>query len=360
MSTRPRARTRVSTRPRARASALESLLPSLSEAYGPPGRESGIRSALKRAMRGAGPLREDALGNLHVRIPGKGPRLILTAHMDAPGVIVTRVDSGGLARLSILGPLSPSDLVGADVLFDGTARAVVGWDRPRDMKDSHEVEAEALYLETGLGGRRAAKEISVGAVGALSDGAHRLGDLWCGANLDNRAGCAAVASALKGVRDIRFDLHVVFCAQSDLGARGAATGAYGIDPDVAVVVDVAFVGESKGSGDIALGKGPCIGLKEEGYLPHPAALDLIKRAAKASRVSHQWLIRESSGSDARAVRAARAGVPTALVAIPARRTGGPRVLLHASDLEQTVKLVRQILRTHYSKTTPRSGEKGAR
>jgi endoglucanase len=121
-----------------------------------------------------------------------------------------------------------------------------------------------------------------------------------------------------------------------------------------VVLDVAFVGESKGTGDIALGRGPCLGLKEEGYLPHPAALEFAKRAAKAARVPPQWLIRDSGGSDARAVRGSRSGVPTALVAIPARKTGGPRVLVDAHDLEQTVKLLRQIM------TTPYTGEKRSR
>jgi endoglucanase len=347
-----------------RASHLDSLLPTLSEAYGPPGRETGIRAALKRALRGLGTAQEDALGNLHLHIPGKGPRLLLTAHMDAPGVIVTRVDSSGLARVSILGPMSAADWIGAVVTLNGAGRGagdggsaergVVGWDRPKDARDSREIEPETLYLETGLGARQAPKKIAVGTVGALQDRAERLGDLWCGGNLDNRAGCAAILVALRGTRGIRSDLHVVFSAQSDLGARGAATSAFGIDPDVAVVLDVAFVGESRGTGDIALGKGPCLGLKEEGYLPHPSALDLVKRAAKAARVPHQWLIRESSGSDARTVRAARSGIPTALVAIPARKTGGPRVLVNASDLEQTVKLVRQIV------TTPYTGEKGSR
>jgi endoglucanase len=274
--------------------------------------------------------------------------------MDAPGVIVTRVDPSGLARLSILGQTSAADWIGATVTLNGTARGVVGWDRPKDSKETREIEPEALYLETGLGDRRASKEIAVGTVGALLDRAERLGNLWCGGNLDNRAGCAAILAAIKNARGVRNDLHVVFSAQSDLGARGAATSAFGIEPDVAVVLDVAFVAESKGSGDIALGKGPCLGLKEEGYLPHPAALALVKRAAKAARVPHQWLIRESGGSDARAVRAARSGVPTALIAIPARRTGGPRVLIHASDLEQTVKLLRGVL------TTPYTGEKGPR
>lgn len=333
---------------------LDSLLPALSEAYGPPGRETGIRAALRRALKGVGATSEDALGNVHLHIPGKGPRLLLTAHMDAPGVIVTRVDPSGLARLSILGQSSAADWIGATVTLNGTARGVVGWDRPRDPKETREIEPEALYLETGLGSRQAPKEITVGTVGALLDRAERLGNLWCGGNLDNRAGCAAILAAVKNARGIRNDLHVVFSAQSDLGARGAATSAFGIEPDVAVVLDVAFVGESKGAGDIALGKGPCLGLKEEGYLPHPAALALVKRAAKAARVPHQWLIRESGGSDARAVRAARSGVPTALVAIPARKTGGPRVFIHASDLEQTVKLLRGVV------TTPYTGEKGSR
>src|SRR5207249_11115018 len=108
----------------------------------------------------------------------------------------------------------------------------------------------------------------------------------------------------KNARGVRNDLHVVFSAQSDLGARGAATSAFGIEPDVAVVLDVAFVGESKGAGDIVLGKGPCLGLKEEGCLPHPAALALVKRAAKAARVPDLWLSREPGGRHARAVAAA--------------------------------------------------------
>ncbi|HYR53195.1 MAG TPA: hypothetical protein VET83_11375, partial [Candidatus Dormibacteraeota bacterium] len=94
---------------------LDTLLPALSEAYGPPGREAGIRQALRKALRGMGALSEDALGSLHLHIPGRGKRLLLTAHMDAPGLIVTRVDGSGLARLSILGPMSAADWIGAVV-----------------------------------------------------------------------------------------------------------------------------------------------------------------------------------------------------------------------------------------------------
>jgi tetrahedral aminopeptidase len=328
------------------ASPVDSLLRSLVAAYGPPGRETGIRSALKRAVRGLGRVSEDASGNLHLRVPGKGPRLLLVAHMDAPGIIVTRVEESGVGRLSLLGGTPVADWIGATVVFPDDTRGWIGWDRPKSDKDGAAPEPEQLFLETGFDAKAAKRRISVGAVGAMDDRLERLGDLWSAANLDDRAGCAAVAAAVRSARRPRFDLHVVFSAQSDLGARGAATGAFGIDPDVAVVVDLAPASEGKGG--VLLGKGPCLGLKEEGYLAHPAALDLVKRAARAGGVATQWLIRDEGGSDARTIRAARSGVPTALVAVPSRAIGGPRKLIHARDLSMAAKLLTHLLRTPYT------------
>jgi endoglucanase len=334
------------------ASALSSLLP----AFGPPGRETGVRDALKRLLRGAGTFSEDATGNLHVHRSGGGPRLLVTAHMDAPGIIVTRFDpDSGQARLAILGGRRALELVGATVRFADGRSALVGLDRPGPGKDGAEPDGDALLLETGLGVGKGAKAkgakakgtrpLDVGDVAALEDRPLRLGDLWCAANLDNRAGCAALAEAMKRARRVRYDLHAVFSAQSDLGARGATTGAYGADPEVAIVVDVAHVGEAKESSGFAVGKGPCVGLKEPGYLAHPEALELVRRSARAARVPLQYLIRENEGSDARVVRATRTGVPTALIAIPARRLGGVWSLAHARDMAQTADLIAAILTT---------------
>jgi endoglucanase len=314
-----------------------------------------VRAALRRAVRGLGRVSEDATGSLHLRREGKGPRLLLVAHMDAPGVIVTRVADDGIARVALLSARSPTELVGASVRFEDGTAAVLGTDRARGQKDGAELEADQLFLETGLGGKAAARKIRVGSVGALDDGSARLGELWCSANLDNRAGCAAVVAALRAARAVRYDLHVVFAAQSELGARGAMTGTFGVDPDLAVVVDVAHVGNGKESSGVTVGKGPSLGLKEDGYIAHPGTLDLVKRAAAAARVKTQFLIRESEGSDARAVRAARIGVPTALVAIPARRTGGPASLVHARDVAQTAEIIAHVLAT-----APRAGRGGSR
>ena len=329
---------------------LDRLLPLFAGAFGPPGRESGVRDAIGRALRGTGKRETDAMGNLHVHVPGRGPKLLLAAHMDAPGLIVTRVEASGLARVSLLGGPGAPDLIGASVSFEDGTPALVGCDRP---KNASEIDADALALHTGLSAKDARKRLAVGSIAALDGRLTRLGSQWCGATLDNRAGCAAVAAAVLTRRlAARYDLHVVFTVQSDLGARGAATGAFGIAPDLAVVVDVAAAGE--GPGAITPGAGPAVALKELGYLAHPAAFDWVRRAARATRVKLQWLIRDEAGSDARTIRASRGGVPTAVIAIPARRSGGPRVLVHERDLTQTVALLSRLLRT------PETGLRGVR
>jgi len=334
-------------------SSLESTLPQLLSAFGPPGRESGVRSVLRRLLRGSGPFHEDATGNLHVRRAGPGRRLLLAAHMDAPGVIVTRMEPDrGQARIAVLGGRKPSELVGALTRFEDDRTAIVTWER----KDGADPEADQLLLETGLGkpvrggspsraraGSGAAVRLEVGEVAALDERPTRMGDYWCAANLDNRAGCAALVHALMRGRRLSYDVHAVFTAQSDLGARGATTGAYGIEPELAVVVDVATWSEPKETSGFTPGQGPCVALKEQGFLAHPEMLELVRKAARAARVPLQYLIREGEGSDARAVRAARTGVPTAVIAIPARRSGGVWSLMHARDLAQTADLLAAIL-----------------
>src|SRR6185295_10126205 len=153
---------------------LDSTLEALLAAFGPPGREDGVRAVLRGLLRGAGRIDEDATGNLHVRREGSGRRLLLAAHMDAPGVIVTRLEGDtGQARITMLGGRKPVELVGASIRFDRDRTGVVSWER----KDGSEPEADQLLLETGLG-KRARSEFDVGDVGAIDDRPGRLGDLW--------------------------------------------------------------------------------------------------------------------------------------------------------------------------------------
>jgi endoglucanase len=339
-----------------RAGTLDALMDALVPAYGPPGRESGVRAKLRAALRGAGRLSEDALGNLHLHRPGRGPRLVLVTPMDAPGVIVTRVEANGSARLGILGGRSAAELIGATAIFPNGASALVAYDRPTGGKDAAAPEADALYLVTGLSKAAAQKAFPAGAIGMLDARALRLGDYWHATSLENRAGAAAVVAAVTRARRVPYDLHVIFSAQSELGGRGALTGVFGVDPEMAVVVEVVHVGDAKDASAVTLGEGACIGLKENGYIAHPQALAWARAAAKAARAPVQYLVREEGSTDAGSVRRARAGVPTVLIAIPARKTGGPESLVHARDLEQTTNLVARLLATPAA-SEPRTARK---
>jgi len=341
-----------------RADILDALMDVLVPAYGPPGRESGVRAKLRSALRGAGRLREDALGNLHLHRPGRGPRLVLVAPMDAPGVIVTRVESNGTARIGIVGERAAAELIGATVIFPNGASALVAYDRPQASKETTAPETEALYLVTGLSKKAAAKAFPIGAIGMLDARARRLGDYWHATSLENRAGAAAVVAAVTRARAVPFDLHVIFAAQGELGGRGALTGTHGVDPDMAAVVEIVHVGEAKDASAVTPGEGPCIGLTEHGYVAHPMALEWAQKAAKAARIPVQYLVREAGSTDAGSVRRARAGVPTVLIAIPARRTGGPESLIHARDLERTTELVARLLATPAA-SGPRTSRKPA-
>lgn len=341
-----------------RSNVLDSLLKSLVPAYGPPGRETGVRAALRGALRGLGRVEEDALGSLHLHIPGRGPRLLVVAAMDAPGVIVTRHESNGTARVDILGGRSAAEMVGATIVFPDGLRALVAYDRAANGKDTAAPEAGALYLVTGLSKSDVAKRLPVGSVGMIESSVDRLGDQWRSPSLEHRAGAAAVVAALRKTNRVPYDLHVVFSAQSELGSRGALTGAFGVEPDLAVVVELAHVGDGKDESHVTIGEGPCVGLKEFGYVAHPRGLELARKAAKAAGVPIQYLVRESGSTDAGAVRRAGAGVPTVLIAIPARKTGGPDSLVHARDLERTVDLVARLLATP-SAGGPAAGAKGA-
>lgn len=330
---------------KSRAGSLDAILKALVPAYGPPGRETGVRASLRSLLRGVGRAREDALGNLHVHLPGTGPRLLLVAAMDAPGVIVTRVDSNGTAKIDLLGGRGAAEAVGSMVLFADGSRALVAYDRPANGKDSGSPDAGSLYLVTGYDKAAATKRFPVGSVGMLEAQLDRLGDQWRSASLENRAGAAAVAAALLRSKKLPYDLHVIFTAQSELGSRGAMTGAFGVEPEIAIVVELAHVGDAKDQSPVTLGEGPCIGLKEYGYIAHPQALELARKAAKAARVPIQYLVRDEGSTDAGAVRRAGPGVPTVLIAIPARKTGGPDSLVHARDLERTVDLVTKLIAT---------------
>ncbi|HEX9115657.1 MAG TPA: M42 family peptidase, partial [Anaerolineae bacterium] len=217
------------------------------EAFGVSGYEEEIRAAIRAEIEEyVDEVRVDALGNLVAlrRGTGGGKKVMLAAHMDQIGVMITYVDEKGFLSFAPIGGLYPLSCWGSQVRFaDGTV-GTVGLD---GRVDNHtKVPAlRDMYVDVGATSRAAVKQ-QVGDVAVFWHSLAVQGDAWFAPNLDDRIGCIMLAQLLQNLKgkSIAHDLYAVFTTQEEVGPRGATTSAFAIAPDVAIAIDVTLTGDT--------------------------------------------------------------------------------------------------------------------
>ncbi len=335
------------------------LLERLSNAFGPLGDEGPVREILREVLRQrVDELRTDTMGNLFAvkrAAAAEGAtrprRVLLTAHMDEPALMVVLVEGNGLLRVAGVGRIEPRALVGQVVLINKGLRGVIGAtpvhltsaDARRSIPD-----IDNLGIDIGVDNREAAEGlVKRGSYAVFDTLFEPLGGLLKGKALDNRAGVAVLAAVLSG--DYGCDVHAVFTVQEGAGARGARIAAYAVEPDVAIIVDGHAVDELPlEDGDeptVRLGLGPVITLSENGVLAHHGLTARLVAAAKTANVPAQLAARGAGAGEARAVHVAGAGVPTALVGLPVRYSHTAASLMHPADLDGAAALLAETLKS---------------
>jgi endoglucanase len=166
-------------------------------------------------------------------------------------------------------------------------------------------------------------------------------------SLDNRAGVLIAIETLRALKSSPHDLYFVFTTQEEVGTRGAATSAYGIDPDVGIALDVTSSGDTPNAQkmEMALGKGPCIKIQDVGMIADPRVVQWMIRAAEKNKIPYQREVLLMGGTDARAIQLARAGVPAGCISVPVRYVHSPSEMVDLSDLENAVRLLTALLQT---------------
>ncbi|NQU30223.1 MAG: M20/M25/M40 family metallo-hydrolase, partial [Anaerolineae bacterium] len=131
----------------------------------------------------------------------------------------------------------------------------------------------------------------------------------------------------------------------EVGVRGAATSAFGIDPDLGLAVDVTSSGDTPDSPtkNADLGKGPVIKIRDPGMVSDPRVVDWITRTAEKARIPHQHEVDVIGSTDARAIQISRAGVPVGAISIPCRYVHSPSEMVDYNDVQNTVKLLVALL-----------------
>lgn len=274
------------------------------------------------------------------------PRLLLDAHLDEIGLIVTGHEEGFL-RFAPLGGVDPRMLSDREVelLTDPPIHGVVACLPPHiqtadDMDKS--LPIKDLYLDVGLSQEEAEDCVPVGTPATYRGGCAPLGeDLLCGKALDDRAGFAVLLDVLERLRgrELNVDLYVLGSTQEETHASGAVTAVYEIVPQMCVAVDVTH-GDSPDASKhetFKLGGGPAIGV---GPSCARSLRSRLKELAKARDIPFQIEVMSgSSGTNAWPVQISREGVATAMLSVPERYMHTPVEVVHRKDLEDTAKLL---------------------
>ncbi len=333
---------------------LSAHLKELCAAPGLSGYEAPVRQLLRAAWEPlADEISQDRLGSLVAVRRGSGPeprpRLMLAAHMDAIGLIVTHVE-GDFLRITNIGGVDARVMPGQLVTVHGRVDlpGVVALPPPHLLPKAHRdgvAPLAELLIDTGLPADRLREQVEIGSLVSFAQPPRELqnGLLAC-QSLDNRACLAALTVCLEALeaRAHTWDVLAVATVQEEIGLQGAAGAAFSLAPDLAVAVDVTWGTDANtrefGYRTFALGGGPTLAL---GPNIHPGLHQAFKAAADRAEVPYsvEAIWSGHSGTDAFAIQIAREGVPTMIVSVPIRNMHTPVEIVALKDITRAGRLL---------------------
>ncbi|HET8528397.1 MAG TPA: M20/M25/M40 family metallo-hydrolase [Gaiellaceae bacterium] len=335
--------------------AIPDTLERLLTAPGPSGQEELAAQVWRDAARAFGEVSGDVLGSSWVRVPGTqgGPLLAVVGHIDEIAVVVTHVGDDGLLAIRQLGGFDPRTVAAQRVEIltrDGRVPGVVGVrkQKTRRGEDPKPYEFADLFVDIGAkNGEEAAQVVRPGDAAIVAGAPLELRNgRVASRSLDNRLGsyvALEVARRVAAEGGAPGDVAGVAVVQEEVGDfAGSRTAAYGLEPAVAIAVDVTHATDVRGAdpedeGDHRLGGGPAL---MRGPSMHPALFELLYETAEAEGIAVSVEVsRGHTNTDADAMYLSRIGVATGLVSIPLRYMHTPVEVVELEDVEQVVRLL---------------------
>lgn len=327
---------------------MKETLKDLCLAYGPSGREDQVAGVIADLLEGhVDSLSRDAMGNLiavkHGREPG---RVMVAAHMDEIGLMVTHIEESGLLRVDAVGGVNAARAIYRQVKFENGARGVVCCDsdvlaKPGDITMAH------LYIDLGASdAETAGKAVQVGDIAVFTVEFLDLGDKVSCAAMDNRVACAVLVETLKALDTPQMDVYGVFTTQEELGLRGAQTAAFAIRPDLGIAVDLTLAADVPGvkRSSLKLGGGACIKIKDSSVVCSPRVVAHLTEAAAALGLMTQREVLVAGGTDTKSMQLSGAGVPAGAISVAARNVHSPVEMVDIHDVEGASALLTQALK----------------
>ena len=310
---------------------------------GPSGYESACADYIEAEMKPyVDTIARDVMGNLICTKKGKGgKRIMLTAHMDEIGFVVTAIEEKGFLRVTTLGGVNPKVTLASHVTLKSGAPGVLFQESGSEGQ---------LFIDVGASNREEAEALAqVGdwAVvrGAISDMGNRVAAPY----LDDRSGCAVLMETLRSLPVTDNEIVAVFTTQEEVGLRGAQTAGYAVDPDLAIALDVTIAGDIPRASETnsyvvsRLGQGAAVKIMDRGIIAHPAVVEAMENAARKAGVPWQREVLTGGATDVGAIPKGRGGVPSGTLSIPCRYVHAPCEMVDLRDMEGAVRILAAML-----------------
>ncbi len=331
------------------------FLKRLLETPSPTGCEEPVAALVRERLSGtADEVVTDTMGTVMARLEGKddGPSLMLAAHMDEVGLMVTYISDDGFLSVAMVGGVDAAVLPGMrmDVhTKDGVLRGIVGR-KPIHLIEPDERKSvtplDKLVIDLGLPAEEVKRRVRIGDEITYGVGFERFGKgMAVSRAFDDKCGVYVAVRVLENLAKAgraEGDFIAAATVQEEIGTRGAMTAAHSVNPDVALAFDVTHATDYPGIdktkyGKITCGEGPVIA---RGPNINPVVFERLVAAAEAEGIPYQLEAEPSvTGTDARAIQVTRGGIPTGLISVPLRYMHTPTEVVCLADLDATVRLI---------------------
>lgn len=327
---------------------LKDTLKELLSCYGPSGSEHAVAQKVRDLLEGhADSVRTDVLGNLIVEKFGTGKdakTIMISAHMDHIGLVVTSIEKEGFLRAAAVGGVSPGMVSARKVVFASGIHGVC-MIQPDEKTDRPEMKN--LFIDIGAESREEAEKlVRVGDVAVYAPdftmlGRHRVAS----PAMDDRCACALLAELLLYAEGQKNHIVGVFSVQEEVGLRGAKVAAYHIEPDIGLALDVTAWGDTPETKlpAVRLGAGPAVKIMDRSMIASPLVREKLFEAAQAAGVAVQREVLAFGGTDGGAIQTNRAGVPTGTLSIPCRYVHSALEMIDLRDMEGALKVLLQFV-----------------
>lgn len=317
------------------------LIKKLTMANGTSGNEMPISKIISEIIApNVDEIKEDSIGNLMCIKNGTEKRVMLAAHMDEVGIIVTHIEENGFLRFSALGGINHFYSLYQKVVFENGTTGVIGYEE--EIKEIKDIKLSNLYIDIGAkSSDEALNKVKVGDAAAFIGTFIQEGSRIVSKALDDRCGCAILIELSKRLKESKNEIIYTFTTQEELGLRGAKTAGYNVNAEFAIVLDVTAPGDTPKANPspIKCGGGPILKIMDNASIVNPRMKDLIIDTAERAGIPYQLKVSNVGGTDAGAISLSREGIPTASLAIPCRYLHSPVETVYIEDVENMINLV---------------------